>query len=98
LSSTAEKDWQSSRHTIRVIAAQLHEVTASTSRLNQQQVTTIHHPPVKVEGLAFPLSCSASMRNPHFTKQPCLGRISPQVCRSIRTFREAGRSETAGGR
>jgi hypothetical protein len=46
------------------------KVTASISRLNQQQVTTIHHPPVKVEGLAFLLSCSASMRNPHFTKQP----------------------------
>jgi hypothetical protein len=31
------------------------KVTASISRLNQQQVTTIHHPPVKVEGLAFPV-------------------------------------------
>jgi hypothetical protein len=38
------------------------KVTASSSRLNQQQVAKIHHPPVTVEGLACLVKSSGGAR------------------------------------
>ena len=49
--SLLKKDWQSVGDAVAAIAAQWMNVTAGTSGLNQQLITKIHPPPVKVEGL-----------------------------------------------
>src|SRR5215831_8079929 len=49
-SSAEQRDWRSNQRCCRRECRNLTKVTTSTSRLNPQRGTKIHHPPAKVEG------------------------------------------------